>query len=195
MDFSNWNESEKTCEVQRISIQPLQCVESNVTSCGNNTDNFTLYYHEDSITLSLQDTNTSLLADKLNELSAFADWGRIDVTAVNVTEGNSTVFLVWFCFDDPRGIEVLNGTAENNQTMSLNITRLAQGRSAKDFQLIVEGVVSKVLKPSSGQEKIKKVLKNLFSRHCETSSKCKWRLSWMFYFDVLLECSFTILSS
>lgn len=173
LDFSNWNESENTCEVQRISIQPLQCVENNVTSCGNNIDNFTLYYHEERITLSLQDTNTSVLADKLNELIAFADWGRIDVTAVNVTEGNATVFLIWFCFDDPRGVEVFNGTAENNQTLSVNITRLVKGRSAKDFQLIVDGVVSKVLQPSSGQEKIEKALKHLFSKHCETSSKCK----------------------
>ena len=173
MVFSNWDENEKTCEVQRISIQPLQCVENNVTSCDNNTDNFTLYYHDESITLSLQNTNSSILKDKLNKLSAFKDRGDINVTAVNVTESNATVFLVWFCFEDPRDLEVLNGTAENNQTLALNISRLVRGRSAKYFQLMVGGKASKDLKPSSSKQKIEKALKKLFSRDCEKISSCK----------------------
>ena len=171
LDFSNWDENERVCEVQRISIQPLLCAENNVTSCGNYSDNFTLSYHGESVTLSLQDTNSSrVLQEKLNSLSAFEGRGRINVTSVNSTEGNSTVFLVWFCFDDPRGVEVLNGTAHNNQSLSVNITRLVQGRSAEDFQLIVGYETSDVLRPSSSKAKIETVLTALFSKQCDELS-------------------------
>ena len=173
LDFSNWDENERVCEVQRISIQPLLCTENNVTSCRNHSDNFTLFYHGESVTLSLQDTNSSVLEEKLNSLSAFEGWGRINVTTVNSTEGNTTVFLVWFCFADPRGVEVLNGTAHNNQSLALNITRLVQGRSAEDFQLVVGYEMSDVLKPSSSKSKIETVLTDLFSKQCEESSLSK----------------------
>ena len=170
LDFSNWDEDERVCEVQRISIQPLLCTGNNVTSCGNHSDNFTLFYHGESLTLSLQDTISSILEEKLNSLSAFEGRGRINVTTVNSTEGNSTVFLVWFCFADPRGVEVLNGTAHNNQRFSLNITRLVHGRSAEDFQLIVGYETSDVLKPSSSKTEIETVLTDLFSKQCVESS-------------------------
>ena len=173
LDFSNWDENERVCEVQRISIQPLLCAENNVTSCGNYSDNFTLFYQGESVTLSLQDTNSSVLEEKLNSLSAFVGRGRINVTSVNNTEGNSTVFLVWFCFADPRGVEVLNGTSHNNQSLSLNITRLVQGRSAEDFQLIVGYETSDVLKPSSSKTKIETVLTALFSKQCDELSLCR----------------------
>ena len=173
LDFSNWDENERVCEVQRISIQPLLCTENNVTSCGNHSDNFTLFYHGESVTLSFQDTNSSVLEEKLNSLSTFEGWGRINVTTVNSTEGNTTVFLVWFCFADPRGVEVLNGTAHNNQSLALNITRLVQGRSAEDFQLVVGYEMSDVLKPSSSKTKIETVLTDLFSKQCEESSLSK----------------------
>lgn len=173
LDFSNWDENERACEVQRISIQPLQCVENNITSCGNYSDNFTLFYHGESVTLSLQDTDSFVLEEKLNELSAFEGWGRINVTTVNATEGNATVFLVWFCFADPRGVQVLYGTAHNNQSLSLNITRLVQGRSAEDFQLIIGDVTSNFLKPSSSKTKIEDELTDLFSKHCDESSLSK----------------------
>ena len=158
------------CEIQRFSIQPLQCVENNVASCGNYSDNFTLFYRDESVALSLQDTNSSVLEEKLNELSAFEGRGRINVTTVNSTDGNTTVFLVWFCFSDPRNVEVLNGTAHNNQSLSLNITRLVQGRSAKDFQLIVGDETSDLLKPSSSKTKIEAVLTDVFSKQCDESS-------------------------
>ena len=173
LDFSNWDENERICEVQRISIQPLLCAENNVTSCGNHSDNFTLFYHDESVTLSLQDTNSSVLEEKLNTLSAFEGRGQINVTTVNSTEGNVTVFLVWFCFADPRGVEVLNGSAHNNQSLSLNITRLVQGRSAEDFQLIFGGETSDVLKPSSTKTEIEAVLTDLFSKQCDESSLSK----------------------
>ena len=149
------------------------CTENNVTSCGNHSDNFTLFYHGESVTLSLQDTNSSVLEEKLNSLSAFEGWGRINVTTVNSTEGNTTVFLVWFCFAAPQGVEVLNGTAHNNQSLALNITRLVQGRSAEDFQLVVGYEMSDVLKPSSSKTKIETVLTDLFSKQCEESSLSK----------------------
>ena len=173
LDFSNWDENERACEVQRISIQPLRCAENNVTSCGNYSDNFTLFYHGESVTLSLQDTSSSVLEEKLNELTAFEGWGRINVTAVNATEGNATVFLVWFCFAEPRGVDVLNGTAHNSQTLLLNITRLVQGRSAEDFQLVIGDVKSNVLKPSSSKTKIEDELRDLFSKHCDESPLSK----------------------
>ena len=173
LDFSDWDENERVCDVQRISVQPLLCVENNVTSCGNHSDNFTLFYHDESVTLSLQDTNSSVLEEKLNALRAFEGRGRINVTTVNSTEGNGTVFLVWFCFADPRGVEVLNGTAHDNQSSSLNITRLVQGRSAEDFQLIVGEEASDVLKPSSSKTKIESVLTDLFSKQCDESSLSK----------------------
>lgn len=170
MDFSNWDEDETACEVQRISIQSLQCVDNNITTCDNNTDNFTLSYLGESITLSLQDTDSSVLEEKLNELSAFKSLGRVNVTTVNATEGNSTVFLVWFCFTGPRGVELLHGTAVNKQRLLLNITRLVKGQSAKEFQFMVGGVRSEALKPSSTQGEMEKVLKHLFSKQCEESS-------------------------
>ena len=173
LDFSNWDENERICEVQRISIQRLLCAENNVTSCGNHSDNFTLFYHDESVTLSLQDTNSSVLEEKLNTLSAFEGRGRINVTNVNSTEGNVTVFLVWLCFTDPRGVEVLNGTARNNQSLSLNITRLVQGRSAEDFQLSVGDVTSDLLRPSSSKAEIEAVLTDLFSKKCDEPSLSK----------------------
>ena len=173
LDFSNWDENERVCEVQRISIQPLHCVENNVTSCGNHSDNFNLFYHDENITLSLQDTNRSVLEEKLNDLSAFEGLGQINVTTINSTDGNVTVFLVWFCFADPRGVEVLNGTAHNSQSLSLNITRLVEGRSAEDFQLIVGDETSDVLKPSSSKRMIEDVLTDFFSKQCYESSLSK----------------------
>ena len=173
LDFSNWDANESVCEVQHISVQPLLCAENNVTSCGNHSDNFTLFYHGESITLSLQDTNSSVLEENLNALNTFEGRGRVNVTTVNSTEGNATVFLVWFCFADPRGVEVLNGTAHNNQSLSVNITRLVQGRSAEDFQLIVGDETSDVLKPSSSKTKIEAVLTDFFSKQCDESSLSK----------------------
>lgn len=111
-----------------------------------------------------------MLAQKLKELNAFKGRGRINATTANVTDGNATVFLIWFCFNDPRGIELLNGTVESNETLALNITRLVEGQSAQDFQLILGDVPSKVLKPNSTIDKIEKALKRWFSIDCEESS-------------------------
>lgn len=182
MDFTNWNEDERVCEVQRLSLQPLQCVETNITSCNNTSDNFTLSYLDERITLSLKDTSSSILAQRLNELNVFKDRGKINVTAANVTEGNATVFVIWFCFKDPRGIELLNGTAQSDQTLDLSITRDVKGQSAKDFQLFIGGVPSIVLKPSSSIDKIEKALKRWFSVECEESSLGKLTKSFFTFF-------------
>ena len=172
MDLSNWNEEEKVCEVQQISIEPLQCEKNNITSCTDNltlSDNFTLSYKGENITLSLNVTNTSVLEEKLNRLQAFQGLGTINVTLVNVTDRNATVFRISFCLTDPRGVEVLNGTVADEQALSLHITRLVQGRSAKDFQLVFDqsDMPSEALTPNANTNSIISVLKDWFSTKCE----------------------------
>ena len=172
LDFSNWDEDEKVCEVQQISIEPLQCEENNITSCS---DNFTLSNHDEILTFSLKDINSSVLEENLRQLQVFQDRGEINVTSVNGTEGNSKVFQVSFCLDDPRGVEVLNGTVADDQALFLNITRLVQGQSAKDFHLVFDqpDLPSETLKPSSTLENIEKVVKKWFSKNCEIPSEGK----------------------
>ena len=123
------------------------------------------------ITLSFQDTESSVLAEKLNNLQAFQGRGAINITSV--AEGNATVFLVSFCFTDPTGIEVLNGTVADSQALILNITRLVQGNSAKDFHLVFDqpDLASEALTPSSTKESIEKVLEDWFSKKCEVPSE------------------------
>ena len=173
LDVSNWKEEEKECEVQQISIAPLQCEQSNITSCLDNltlSDNFTLTYKGENITLSLNATNSSVLEEKLNQLQAFQGLGTINVTLVNVTEpGNATVFQISFCLADPRGVEVLNGTVANEQALSLHVTRLVQGKSAKDFQLVFDqpDLPSASLTPNANTNSIRGVLKDWLSTKCE----------------------------
>ena len=168
MDLSNWDENEQACEEQQISIEPLHCEENNITSCS---DNFTLSYLDEIITLSFQDTNSSVLAEKLNALQAFQ--GRGSINATSVAEGNATVFLVSFCFADPAGIEVLNGTVADSHALSLNTTRLVQGNSAKDFYLVFDqpDLASEALTPRSTKENIENALEGWFSKKCEVPSK------------------------
>ena len=172
MDVSNWKEEEKACEVQQISIAPLQCEQSNISSCLDNltlSDNFTLTYKGENITLSLNATNSSVLEEKLNQLQVFHGLGTINVTLVNVTEGNATVFQISFCLADPRGVEVLNGTAADEQALSLHVTRIVQGKSAKDFQLVFDQpeLPSASLTPNANTNSIKGVLKDWLSTKCE----------------------------
>lgn len=172
MDFSNWDENEEACEEQQISIERLNCVENNITDCS---DNFTLSYNDEAITMSLQNTNSTVLEKRLNEMQAFQGSVTINVTLVNSTEGNTTVFRVLFCSSDPRGIDALNGTVADSQALMSNITVLVQGQSAKDFQLVFDqpDLPSNALTPGSSKQSIEYVLETWFSRKCDCSPKSK----------------------
>ena len=163
MNFSAWDENEKVYEIQNLYLKRLQCVESNITSCETRTDNFTLCYHGECTTLSLESVNSSVLEEKLNELSTIQTAGRVNVTSVNETEANVTAFCILFAFADPRGLEVLNGSSTDNDTLALNITRIQQGRSAQDFTLLVDNTSSLTLSLSSSAEDILEALNDLFS--------------------------------
>lgn len=166
LNLTNWNKDENVCEVQQISIEPLQCELNNVTSCS---DNFTLSYLDETVTFSLKDTNSDVLEEKLNRLKAFLGWGTVNVTAVNTTEGNATVFRVSFCFTEPRDMEILNGSVADNKTLFLNITRLVQGQWASYFQLVFDepDLPSRPLKPDFNKQDIEDVFKDWFSAKCD----------------------------
>lgn len=152
--------------MQQVSIEPLQCEETNITSCS---DNFTLFYNDENVTLSLQDTNSAVLQRRLSELNAFQGRGPINVTSVsdgNAT--NATMFRVSFCFTDPRGVKVLNGSVADNQALTLNVSRLMHGQSAQDFRLVFDqpDMPSNVLTPSRTKENIEMVFEDWFSVKC-----------------------------
>ena len=171
LDFSNWNESEKVCEIQQLSITFLQCEQNNVTSCLNN---FTLSYKDETVPMSLEETSSSVLENKLMGLQAFQNRGPIRVDLVNSTEANITIFNISFCFTDPRGGEMLKGAVADKKAFSLNITRLVAGESAQDFQLVFDDqphLPSKTLQPGFSKQNIEDVLKDWFSVKCELSRK------------------------
>lgn len=171
LDFSNWNEDEKVCEIQQLSITFLQCEQSNVTSC---LKNFTLSYEAETVPMSLEETSSSVLENKLMGLQAFQNRGPIRVDLVNTTEANITIFNISFCFTDPRGVEMLSGAVADEKALSLNITRLVAGESAQDFQLVFDDqphLPSKALQSGFSKQNIEDVLKDWFSVKCELSRK------------------------
>ena len=149
----------------------MQCKQNNVTSC---LDNFTLSYKDETVPMSLEETNSSVLENKLMSLKAFQNRGPIRVDLVNTTEANMTIFNISFCFTDPREVEVLNGAVADEKVLSLNITRLVAGESAQDFQLVFDDqphLPSKTLQPGFSKQNIEDVLKDWFSVKCEVSRK------------------------
>ena len=125
------------------------------------------------MTFSLQHTNSSVLEEKLNKLSTIHRSGRVNVTSVNTTDANVTLFRILFAFVDPRGVEMINGTSSDNRTLVLNIRRARQGRCAKNFRFVVGNTPSEALTPSDSIADINKVLRDWFSQKCETPSRGK----------------------
>ena len=107
-------------------------------------------------------------------MQAFQNRGTINVTSVDINDDNTTVFQIWFCFTDPRGMGTLNGTVFDDESLSLNITRLVSGQLAQEFQLFFDDqphLPSDTLQPSFSKQDIEEVLENWFSVKCEFRSR------------------------